>query len=113
MAESDPIYLYKENKYYKLYNKQKQKIKEKYPPRIFDGTAKSGRGSMTKLSEEYLAGNDRELFNQYLKELADLIFQPNGNYQKMVWDTMGEKDKLEMERIARGRKYSGTGEYKY
>ena len=112
MSEHDPAYTYKNNKHYKLYNKEKEEIKKKYPPRIFKHTAVSGQNTMSKLTEEYMSGNDRELFNQYLKEIGDLLFQPNGNYQNMIWETMGEKDKLEMERKSRG-KIRGTGEYGY
>lgn len=94
----DPQYIYKEDKYYKLFEKEKENIKSKYPSHIFDDKSKT----YTK--------QDRELHNQYLKELSDLIFAPNGYFQKMIWDTMAEVDKIDMERKARGR-YTGTGEY--
>ena len=95
----EPQYTYKDNQYYKLYEQEKENIKLKYPSHIFDSKNKS----YTK--------EDREQHLQYLKELADLIFTPNSNYQKLTWDIMGEAERNEMEKRARGRKRPGTGEY--
>lgn len=104
----DPQYTYKKNQYYKLFEEEKQKIKDKYPPHIFENTI-SGLPSQ-KLYKKYIESNDRELYQQYLKELADLMFKPNGIFQEFVWDTMSQVEKEEMEKLARGR-ISGNGEY--
>ena len=94
----EPEYAYKESKYYKLFQEEKKQIVNKYPQHIFDDKHRP----YTK--------EDRELHLQYLKELADVIFTPDGNYQKFSWDIMTDVQKEEMEKIARGR-LSGTGEY--
>lgn len=60
----------------------------------------------------------REEYRQCMREITDLIFEPEGDYQKWAWDAMGEQDKLRMERRASGKKtYTRTkasdkGEYK-
>lgn len=107
----EPQYEYKENKYYKLYEKEKQVIKDKYPEEIFVEPIK-GRCTIRE-GKEYIQSGQQELHRQYLKELADLIFTPDGNYQKFTWDIIGDAEKLEMDRRARGSKYGGTGEYRY
>ena len=109
MANYDPAYEYKNNEYYIKYNKEKQLLKEKYPPEIFQRPATSGRSvkGIYKLKEDYIQ-NEQPLHRQYLKELADLIFQPNGNYQQFTWDIMGEVERLEMERKSRGRRNGGA-----
>ena len=102
----EPAYEYKENEYYKLYEEQKLAIKAKYPSEIFY-TPTSGR-DVVKVGKEYIEKGHRELHNQYLKELADLIFAKDGYYQQFTWDIMAEVDKLEMDRKARGSKYGGS-----
>ena len=99
----EPQYEYKENKYYKLYIQEKEKIRSKYPEEIFD-KAVSGRNTIREY-KEYLDKGHRKIHQQYLKELADLIFTPDGNYQQFTWDIMGEAEKLEMKRKAEGRQY--------
>ena len=96
MNSSDPQYLYKENKYYKLFIEEKEELKSKYPKHIFDVTHRP-------YTEE-----DREQHLQYLKELGDIIFTPNSNYQEFTWDIMAEVDKEEMKKRARGRMYGQT-----
>lgn len=105
----EPIYEYKENQYYKLFIEEKEKLKSKYPEEIFTENM-SGKNTQ-KVFNEYLKEGHRELHLQYLKELADIIFQTDGNFQKFTWDTIGEVEQMEMERRARGRN-TGTGEYR-
>lgn len=98
----DPEYSYKENQHYKNYDKVKQKIKSKYPAEIFDNIAPSGLGSKHKeMFEEFINTDQRKLYQQYLRELADLIFEPNGEFQNLTWDMMSEVEKEQMERDAR------------
>lgn len=105
MANSyDPVYDYKNNPHYIKFNEQKEEIKKKYPPQIF---TKPASGSNTlKEYKKYLVNGDRELHLQYLKELADLIFQTDGEFQELTWDMIGQVQQIEMERRARGRKLS-------
>lgn len=101
----DPIYEYKSNPYYIEFIKEKELLKQNYPPHLFhiEGTSGRAKKYIKKLNQEYIDSGDRNLHQQYLKELLDLIFKPDGNYQQFTWDIMGEVEKLEMERIARGR----------
>jgi len=100
----DPEYSYKENQHYKNFSDSKEEIKSKYPSEIFNNIAAYGRGkSQDLMLEQYLSGNHRELHKQYLRELADLIFEPNGAFQHLTWDMISEVEKIEMERKARGR----------
>lgn len=105
--DSDPVYEYKNNPHYIKFTKKKEDIKKKYPPQIFDLTPTSGRTSkyIDAYNKEYVA-TQRSLHKEYLKEIADLIFEPSGDFQKLTWEIMGEKQKLDMERKARGRKLS-------
>lgn len=95
----DPVYEYKELKQYKEWEIIKQEIKSKYPEELFDGKNK-------KVSKE-----TRQLFQQYLKELCDEMFKGEGVFQELTWEMMGEIERLEMERLARGRLHAGNGEY--
>lgn len=87
------------NVHYRKYDKKKQKLKKKYPSSVFT-TAGPGRNFIDYSAKE------RELHKSYLKELLDLLFEPNGDYQKFSWDILSDMDKLAMERKARGRKTS-------
>lgn len=86
------------NVHYKKYDKKKQKLKKKYPSDIFK---KAGPGHK---KIDYPA-EQRKLHQSYLKELLDLIFENDGDYQKFSWDILSDMDKLAMERKARGRKW--------
>lgn len=104
-SKYDPVYEYKNNPYYIKFIQEKEEIKKKYPPEIFI-TEYNNTGRRPKhieqLNKEYFAKH-RSLHQEYLKELADLIFTPNGSYQEFTWDIMSDVEKLEMERKARGR----------
>lgn len=73
-----------ENKYYKRYWKNKQKIKSKYG-NIF--TTHGNRLQKGRSVEEM------KLWRKYLTELGDEMFKPNGHYHKFVWDTMAQSMK--------------------
>lgn len=114
MASSyDPVYDYKNNPHYIKFTEQKEEIKKKYPPDIFlTEYNNSGRRPkhIEELNKEYVVKH-RSIHQEYLKELADLIFQPNGSFQELTWDMMGEIEQLEMARKARGRQSSGYSEF--
>lgn len=93
----EPKYEYKENKYFILYLEEKKELQSKYPANLFDHNYR-------KYTEE-----DRNLYNQYLKELCDLIFTPESSYQKFTWDIIPENEKREMEMRCKPR--PGNGEY--
>lgn len=86
------------NKHYRNYYKKKQKILKKYPKDMF---AKPSAGAKPL---SYDNKEQQEQYRQWCKDILDLMFQPDGDYQKFSWDIMSEQDKLIMERKARGRK---------
>lgn len=103
MASKDwePQYTYKENKHYKKYLKEKETIRKKYPLEVIDVDVKI---------KGYGTSEERVLHKKYIKEVCDLIMIPDGNFQQMVWDTMSEQMKMEMERKTKSRQ--GNGEYR-
>jgi len=89
MSESKKDIEKYENEHYKVYFKEKQEIQEKYPRWVSE--------DITKQNREY----DRKVWLEYLKEIADLMLRPNGDFQKYVWDTISESDREVMERNSR------------
>jgi hypothetical protein len=107
-----PVYEYKNNPHYIKFTEQKEELKKKYPPQIFERPFTGGRSTkyIKEMKEDYIQ-NEQSLHRQYLKEVADLIFEPNGSYQQLTWDMMGKAELLEMERKSRGRESSGHSEF--
>ena len=88
------------SKDYLNYSIKKDKLKEKYSEDIFPNWVPDGRKFITHSTTK----EQREGYKQYLKEIGDLLFEPNGDYQKFVWNQLtppGERE--EQERKARGR----------
>lgn len=86
-----------ENVHYKTYSEQKEKIKEKYNQRLF--TCQSRVSDKKWFNEE-----GRKEWKKYLKEINELMFKPDGDFQKFSWDIMSELSKTNQERKARGKK---------
>ena len=78
--------IYRQNKYYLKYRKQRQKIVDKYKDKI------EFNQNGNKLSNKY-NNKDREIYKIYLKEIGDLLFKPKGNYQKFIWETISKSEK--------------------
>jgi len=95
MSESKKDIEKYENEHYKVYFKEKQEIQEKYPRWVSE--------DITKQNREY----DRKVWLEYLKEIADLMLRPNGDFQKYVWDTISESDREVMERNSRASMQGG------
>lgn len=72
----------KENPYYLNYWNQKQEIVNRYP-KIADMT----------ITE----------YRQYLKEIGDLMWSPDGWFQQYIWDNIDEWTQILMDRKARGK----------
>ena len=86
---------------YSKYNDKKQKIKLKYPPQIFPDYQEPDK----RLHQRPVTEEHRILYKKYLKEIGDLLFKPNGHYQKFSWDYLtSSRMKLDMDYKARGRK---------
>jgi hypothetical protein len=90
---------YKENKYYKKYLIQKEKIVSKYSDVIDNTPPRSG-----PVFEPPYTEKERNRHRKYLKEISNLLFKNNGNFQKFMWDTLSEVEKLQQEQIINGRK---------
>lgn len=105
--EWEPAYEYKNNPHYIKFTELKERIKQKYPQEIFELSDYTGKSikQINKETREY-EEKYRHLHLQYLRELADLIFQPDGEFQLLTWDMISEVEQKEMERRARGRKMS-------
>ena len=87
------------NENYKRYDEKKQKLKNKYPQEIFT-LQPTGR---PKIEYTIYDEKERELHKDYLKKLTDLLFKPNGDYQKFTWDIMSQHDMILQERKTRRR----------
>lgn len=85
---------YHDNEYYKKFFVQKNKIKETYPSSLFYIPISGKQQPYTK--------EEQQMYKEYIKELADLMFKPKGWFQKFTWDIMSDSDKDEMERKTRG-----------
>ena len=83
--------------HYEKYWNEKQELKKQYPSDLFVTTLGSGNHKLLYPQEE------RDLHKEYLSKLVDILVQPNGNYQKFVWESMSDIDKLQQERTASGR----------
>ena len=57
---------------------------------------------LTSYQGEQLNYDNHHLWQEYIKEVAQLMLTPNGWYQKFVWDTYSDSDKAQMEVRARG-----------
>lgn len=85
---------------YLRYWEKKQEIKSKYPEDCFPNYTKGVGYALKSATEE-----QREQYKEYLKDIGDLLFEPNGDYQKFVWDELIPPGEREIqERRARGRK---------
>ena len=83
---------------YARYMEQKKEIKAKYPEELFILRKRIDKRALTYTPEL------RELHKQYLKEISDLIFKPEGDFQQFTWESLSDVEKLLQERKARGRK---------
>lgn len=72
-----------QNPWYQIYYERKQELLQKYPP---------------------IKKRSREEHLSYMKEICELIWEPDGEFQKFLWDIMSEQEKLEQRRRASGRK---------
>jgi len=95
---SDRVYSYEKNKYYKKYKVKRDKIKEKYSDILVGNYSPPGPPPKAPIN---YSKEERDRYKQYLKEMADLLFKPNGLYQKFVWDTIGEHEQLIRDRKTR------------
>jgi len=99
---NDNIHL---SKHYQRFLKKKQKIKEKYDDGKLFAQNSVGRGSnIQRMHKYYTEEGGRELWMKYQREIADLIFENNGDFQKLTWELESDVVKNKREYIIRGRK---------
>lgn len=78
---------------YRKYHKEKMKIRKRYPKDLLEGKKMS--------REEHIQ------YRAYLKEVANLMFEPNGLFQTFIWNNLGETEKKIMESKAKNNKTGG------
>tara|TARA_R110000765_G_scaffold385142_2_gene476945 strand:- start:1074 stop:1397 length:324 start_codon:yes stop_codon:yes gene_type:complete len=86
-----------ENKHYKKYIIQKEKLKAKYPSSLFE-RGDQGRCMIRTNPEEQL------LWNSYIKKLLDIIFKNNGHFQRFLWDVLPEQEKIKRDYLTKPSK---------
>ena len=89
------------NENYLKYKKIKEQIKSKYPQHIFEHQS-AGAPKKSTYEKYKVEGHDE--FKKYIKEIADLLLQPDGDFQKFVWDLLPEYELIRMDRLVKGRK---------
>lgn len=94
----------RKNPHYEKFYQEREELKKRYDENLL--THSSGEKKAAIEFERYINSDEINQYRQYLKELTDLIFQPNGNFQHFIWDIVSEVEKEEMERKARGRYHS-------
>jgi hypothetical protein len=72
-----------QNPWYQIYYEKKQELLQRYPP---------------------IKQRTREEQFSYMKEICDMMWEPDGPFQQFLWDIMSEQEKLEQSRRASGRK---------
>ena len=94
---NDTSTLLKNTNYKKFYTKKKR-IQLKYDSRLFEQSTTRPPASLKKWYKE----EGQEQWRQYLKEITDLLFTNDGDFQEFLWDIISSHDKEIMERKARG-----------
>lgn len=84
---------------YQKYFIQKQEIQSRYPPHIICDCDKYQKNSEPNLTTE-----EWGLWKQYLKEVMDLIHEPDGTFQDVLRSMETQRDEEIAERIVRGRR---------
>lgn len=93
------------NENYKEYHKLKTELRKKYDDRLFNYSV----GDRWKKTINWYKEEGQEQYRNYLKELADIMFQPDSHYQRFTWDLISEQEQLIMRRKIKPR--VGKGEY--
>jgi hypothetical protein len=86
------------NPHYKKFYKEKKMIQSKYDNRLFEWSKTRPPVSI----KNWYIEEGREQWLMYLKEIGDLIYKQNGDFQEFLWEIVSEHNKEIMERRARG-----------
>ena len=90
---------FKELESYRIFLQEKKKIQNKYPTKPWDTRHPAGQGNYKNPYEQHWWDD----WQEYKKEISDLMFQPNGAFQDFVWEICNEKDEVAMKVWLRGR----------
>lgn len=94
------------NENYRKYNDKKLEILKKYNENLFD-IYDTNPGRPLKKKVDYINSGEQEEYRRWVKDVVDLLLEPNGYYQKFVWDVTSTTDKMIQERMTRKiEKYS-------
>jgi hypothetical protein len=92
---------YKTNEYFIKYAVERDKIRKKYKDVVVGNV--QYQGPPPKGGYPIYSDAERDRHRKYLKEMGDLLYKKKGNFQKFMWDTLSEVDKLAQERKTRRR----------
>lgn len=98
----DEVYDYNDNKFYKKYIVQRDRIREKYTD--LDISSNTPRGAPPKAGFAEYTIKERNRHRKYLKEIGDLLYKKNGWFQKFVWDDISASEQIIQEKKCRRRK---------
>ena len=89
---------WEEIKYWNKYLKEKKKIQDKYPNKPWEVHISSGRGNhKDPYNSEWW-----EDWQNYKREITDLILKPNGNFTKFLYEIRPERDRIPIDTWLRG-----------
>jgi len=88
-----------DNEHYQEYLLQKEKLKQKYDKDMFIGNGDTIRN--VKATEKHNID-----YRRYVSQLMDIICKPNSPYQKFVWETLPEYERLKRDYITHTKKTS-------
>lgn len=92
------------DKNYLNYLEKKKLLQEKYNITKILHPPKNGRPKKYKEDEVQYTQEEHLIYKEYIKELLDLMYEPDGDFQKFIWDSMSLHDKETQTRTARGRR---------
>lgn len=79
---------YLNNPHYIKYLKQKEKLRKKY-----DGILVTSSGARRGPQKHIYTKQEKKKYNNWLKDIGDLMFKPKGHFQKFFWDITTPKIK--------------------
>lgn len=82
-----------------LFQEEKLKIQERYPNKPWEASKSSGQGNhKDPYNSEWW-----EDWQNYKREITDLILEPHGNFTKFLYEIRPVRDKLPIDVWLRGR----------
>jgi hypothetical protein len=92
-------YRFGEIEYWNLFQEEKKKIQERYPNKPWEVHISSGQGNhKDPYNSEWW-----EDWQNYKREITDLILSPNGNFTKFLYEIRPARDMMPIDTWMRGR----------